>query len=508
MSDTSTTSENIQIGLPTHPWLHRIRVAFVPGSTSIPMLKDVADNLLRHFRLLGHQVQTTPDDHTDVLLTTAPFGEPLDWRRSLLVTARRRFGLSHQPTLYTLVQISPEQFDRMLDHFRVALAKEPHIPEDFTFPGLAPSAHRVLIEQGLRGGPILSLLRMVQTQAKGIRIILVVGDDHPQAAYHFDLVGAYPRSDTEDLESFYEDIVLRTVTTVSTREVTQHETVGEPVPRALWDSLSVPVAMRAAGQQLGKRHFFTEMIRVSDLSQVPAVKDAVASQYSEGCFATWDPVLGALVATVTGSARPVDKGSLTDDDLAVITGVSSDISGALVRQVEGHRNAPPSSEAVEMMDMDSLLPTITREVLGAGSVEVPVIRSKLHGHRGVLAYDPRYVEYVPLDEPYYHYLASCATEAQARGIKTAFARSEALNNPDDPRQVVFTVLPGHGAVIVEKWVPQTAPLQIVWEYIDTEYLQIAKRIPQGPMEYAPNPDGLMHLRIPDGSLTTDEAVSR
>lgn len=501
-------SEKPNRTLPTHPWLRKIHVAYVPGSTRIPLLEDVANNLLRHFRRLGHQAQPTPDDYTDVILTTAPFGEPLDWRRSLLFTTHRRFGMSHQPTLYTLVQMSPKMFEHMLDHFRVALAKEPRDPEDFSFPGLAPQAHRVLIEQGLRGGPILALERMVQTQAKGIRIILVVGDDHPLAAYHFDLVGAYPRSNAEDIESFYEDIVLRTVTTVSTREVTQHEVVGEPIPRALWDSLSVPAAMRAAGQQLGIRHFFTEMIRVSDLSQVPAVKDAVASQYSEGCFATWDPVLGALVATVTGSARPVDKGSLTDDDLTVIIGVRPDISGALVRQVEGHLNAPPSSEAVEMMDMDSSLPAITHDIPGAGSVEVPVIRSKLHGHRGVSAYDPRYVEYVPLDEPYYHYLASCATEAQARGIKAAFARSEALKSPDDPRQVVFAVLPGHGAVIVEKWTPQIAPFQTIWEYIDAGFLQIANRIPQGPMEYASDPDGLMHVQIPAGSLATDETISR
>lgn len=500
-------SEKPNKTLPMHSWLRKIHVAFVPGSTKILMLEDVANNLLRHFRLLGHQVQTTPDDYTDVILTTAPFGEPLNWRRSLLFTARRRFGLSHQPTLYTLVQVSPQRFKHMLDHFRVALAKEPQDPEDFSFPGLAPRAHRVLIEQGLRGGPILALERMVQTQAKGIRIVLVVGDDYPIAAYHFDLVGAYPRSSAEDMESFYEDIVLRTVTTVSTREVTQHEVVGEPIPRALWDSLSVSVAMRTAGQQLGERYFFTEMIRISDLSQVPAVKDAVASQYSEGCFATWEPALGALVATVTGSARPVDKGSLTDDDLAVIIDVRPDISGALVRQVEGHRNAPPSSESVEMMDMDSSLPTITYDMPGAGSVEVPVIRSKLHGHRGVSAYDPSYVEYVPLDEPYYHYLASCATEAQAKAIKAAFSRSEALKGPEDPRQVVFTVLPGHGAVIVEKWVPQTAPFQTIWEYIDAGCLQIANRIPQGPMEYAPRSDGLMHVQIPIGSSTTDETIS-
>ncbi|MGC8863037.1 MAG: FGGY-family carbohydrate kinase, partial [Armatimonadota bacterium] len=44
---------------------------------------------------------------------------------------------------------------------------------------------------------------------------------------------------------------------------------------------------------------------------------------------------------------------------------------------------------------------------------VPVVRSKLHGHRGVSAYDPRYVEFVPLAPAYYAYPVSCGTRAQA-----------------------------------------------------------------------------------------------
>lgn len=327
-----------------------------------------------------------------------------------------------------------------------------------------------------------------------IRIILVVGDDRPLAAYHFDLVGAHPRSEAEDVGSFYDDIVLRIVTSVSTRELTEHEVVGGPIPHAIWQRLSTPAAMCVAGRQLGERSFFTEMVRVADLVHVPAVTDAVASQYSEGCFATWDPALGALVATVTGSARPVDKGSITEDDLAVIVGVRPDASGALVRHVEGKHNDPPSSEAVEMMDVDSPLPTITLDLAWNIAAQVPVARSKLHGHRGIAAYDPRQVEYVPLDPPYYHYLVSCATDAQARGIKAAFARSEALQNPDDPRQVVFTVLPGHGVVIVEKWVTGAAPFQVMWETMDAGYLQVENRIPQGPMGYVPGPDGKMVLQ--------------
>jgi hypothetical protein len=236
------------------------------------------------------------------------------------------------------------------------------------------------------------------------------------------------------------------------------------------------------------------MVRISDLVQVPAVGNAIASQYSEGCFATWEPALDGLIATVTGSIHPVDKGNITEDDLAVIVGVRSDGRGALVRPVEGKRNAPPSSEAVEMMMMDRGLPTIALDPSRDSPVLVPAVRSKLHGHRSIAAYDPRRVEYVPLDPPYYHYLVSCATEAQAWAIEEAFARSETLQDPEDPRQVAFTVLPSHGVVMVEKWVPGTAPFQTLWECMDAGYLQVHNRIPQGPMEYVPGPAGMMLLK--------------
>lgn len=474
-----------------HDWLRNIHVAFVPGTTT-PLLEQVVRRLAEHFRAQGHAVQSKPDDDSDVLITTAPFGEPLGWRDSILLTGRRRFGLTRRtPTVYTLIHVTPQQLQQTLDRLEAALSKEPLDPADFDFPGLAPQAHHTLIEQGKRGGPIMSLIRLVQAQSKCIRIILLVGDETPQAAYYFDLVGAYPRIEADEPESFYADMARRVVTSVSTDEVTAHQVVATPVPHAVWAALSTPGAMRVAGQQFGQRNFFTEMIRVSDLVHVPSVGDSIASQYSEGCFATWDPTLGALIATITGSARPVAKENITDDELAVIVDVRADGLGAVVRHVEGKRNDAPSSEAVELIDMDQALPRLTlgAEWGPAQGARVPVARSKLHGHRGIAAYNPRRVEFAPLDMPYYHYPVSCATQAQARAIKAAFSRAETLRHPGDPRAVVFTVLPTHGVVIVEKWVPGKAPFQIVWEMMDSGDLQVANLVPQGPHAFVPGPDG-------------------
>jgi hypothetical protein len=148
-----------------------------------------------------------------------------------------------------------------------------------------------------------------------------------------------------------------------------------------------------------------------------------------------------------------------------------------------------------LIDMDIPLPRIRLSEAEWGvNAEVPVARSKLHGHRGVQSYDPSLVEHVHLDPPYYHYPVSCSTDAQARAIRTAFSRSEALNNPSDPRQVVFTVIPGHGIVIAEKWVPGKAPLQVMWEFMDSGALEIANLVPQGSLEYV-DEDGTMVLRV-------------
>src|SRR3990172_5597137 len=62
----------------------------------------------------------------------------------------------------------------------------------------------VLREQGQRGGPILALVRLVQSQALSIRDVLVIGQDRPQAAYYFDLVGAYPRVECDEEQGFFD----------------------------------------------------------------------------------------------------------------------------------------------------------------------------------------------------------------------------------------------------------------------------------------------------------------
>jgi hypothetical protein len=477
---------------PVHAWLRPISVAWVPGTTT-PLLERVRTGLLDGLGQLGHRVQGSPDGATGALLTTARFGEILSWRHALLFQARRRFGLPQVPTVFTLIHARPAELEGLLRRLEAFLGGEPPGAAAETLPGLAPRAHRVLHEQGGRGGPFLALIRVLQAQAKSIRIVLVVGEDRPREVYHLDLVGAHPRTAGVDEGALYRDLALRIVTAVSTRAVTEHRVVPPPVPRSEWEQLGTPAAMRAASRELGARAFFTNMVRIAELVHVPALDGALARQYSEGCFATWDPHLGALVATVTGSARPVDKAGIGDDDLAVVVGVRPDGRGALVRQVEGSANHPPSSEAFELRSIDLALPLIRRGG-GEASAGVPVLRSKLHGHRGIAAYDPGQVEYAALDPASQHYPVSCATDAQARAVTEAFARAQTLRNPTDPRPLVFTVLPGHGIVVGEKWVAGAAPFQTMWEAMDRGALGVDPRVPQGPLAYRAGPGGRMVLR--------------
>ena len=462
--------------IPTHSWLKQISAAYVPGP-STGLADQVASALIGHFQQEGHNTPALPTPETEVILTTARLGEPLGWRDSLMFTARRRYRLKHVPTVFTVVHSTPAQFREWMNKVEALLEQGPETAPPFD--GVPETASRTLYQQGKRGGPILYLERILQIQTKCIRVLLVVGEEKPDYAFLFDLVGAHPQIPFDNPQTFYKDIATRILTAASTRDITNHQVVEPSITRQEWDALPSIPEMTRASQELGKRDFFTEMIQVSQLAEIPGFSEAISSQYSEGCFATWEPRIDGLLTTITGSARPVRKENISDKDLAVIAGIKPERDGALIRKVEGHPNHPPSSEAVEMIGMDLRLPRVTL----ASGAQVPVIRSKLHGHRSIRSFDWTRAEYVPLPESYLYYPVSCSTDAQYRAVQEAFSRSYALQNPQDPRQLVFTVLPGHGLVIVEKWVQGKSAFQGIWDAIDDRVIQITSDVPQGPFAY-------------------------
>lgn len=465
-----------------HAFLREVEIAQVPGP-STPLLDRVLVGLLAELTARHHRVLPQPTARTDAFVTTARLHEPRSWREAPLFVGRKRHGLAHTPATYTLVQATPAQYAELLQRFAAFLAAPATSPLPADLPGLAPGAAAVLREQGARGGPLVCLARLLQAQTKSLRVLLVVGEQQVERGHLFDLAGACPELRGQPFERFCAEAALRIVTQLSTQEATRHQGAGEPVPAAQWAAASVPPAMLWISRELGQRGFFTQMVRIADLVEVPALTEAIAQQYSEGCFGSFDPLLGAQVVTVTGSRQPVAKGCLTPQDLAVIASVNDAGNGVLVRAVEGLPNEPPSSEAVEFELMDARLPRRLPPVAFGIAEPVPVVRSKLHGHRGVQSYDAATVEYVPMAMPFHDYLVSCSTAAQAHGIAAAFAQSQALQQPDDPRTVVFTILPGHGLLAVERWVAGQPPFAELLQAIDSGRLTISPRVPQGRCHY-------------------------
>lgn len=73
------------------------------------------------------------------------------------------------------------------------------------FPGMAPSALGVLIEQNRMDAPILVLLRQVQAHTRTTCIPLIEGDDRPLLASRPDMIGSYPTINMGDGDIDYHE---------------------------------------------------------------------------------------------------------------------------------------------------------------------------------------------------------------------------------------------------------------------------------------------------------------
>ncbi|MBI4770049.1 MAG: hypothetical protein HY784_06455 [Chloroflexi bacterium] len=326
---------------------------------------------------------------------------------------------------------------------------------------------------------------MLQGQAKSIRVMAVIGDEggRPLRAIHYDLAGAHPTTDASDLPAFAEETGRRILTAVCAHEVNDHETLPAPLSMALWDSLTTPEAMIQAVKDFTRFGFFTTPIAIEKiLGYRGGIGEAIAAQYSEGCYAVYEPRISGLITTATGSSRLVDKRRISRDDQAIVMGVKPDRGGARVMQVEGRGTVLPSVEAVEMMGICEAVAYSRPDQVGE-MTHATSARAILHGHLGVAAYDPNLVEVVSLEPLYYEYLVSCGNGALAHGTAGAFSRSAALREASDPRGLVFLEQPGHGVVIVEKWTDRPQPFSVIREALESGQLRMTMQVPQGPIHW-------------------------
>jgi len=484
----------------THAWIHPIPLAYVPGVIT-PALDRAVGTLLERLKTAGCTVETQPTNETEAIITTARFGSPVGHDEALFFHAKRKFGLKRRPRVLTIVDIGEADYQHWLSHF-AALAQQPDgVVPAFQYPGLGPRAVEVLAQQAKRGGPEVAMSRFLQGHVKSIQVMALRSADSgkPICAVHFDLAGAHPITDATNLDAFAQEAGLRLLAALCAHEVNNHVFLPDPLPKTKWDGLATPDALVRAGHTFTGFGFFTEPIYVEKLLGFRGVSDAISAQYSEGCYAAFDPDLPGLITTASGSSRLVDKRSIYRDDQAVVVGIKPERDGAIVRRVEGMEAIVPSVEAVEMMGICEAVPRLRRTNRRGEEVRVPSIRAILHGHIGVAAFKPDTVESVSLDPLYYAHLVSCGTGELAEATAAAFARSEALSDPTDPRAVVFLEQPGHGVVVVEKWVEGKAPFETIYERLVAGHLRVTLQVSQGSVRWEPT-------TLPDGQRMVQKAT--
>jgi len=80
----------------THAWIRPMTVAFLPQAMT-PALKLATDAVLNWLRDNGSTVQETPDNATELLMTTGLFGQKVERNDALMFHAKRRYPMLHRP---------------------------------------------------------------------------------------------------------------------------------------------------------------------------------------------------------------------------------------------------------------------------------------------------------------------------------------------------------------------------------------------------------------------------
>lgn len=481
-----------------HRWLHPVRATVLPGSGPQPVTA-LTHRIATWLHSTGNIVTEQPTPSTNVLLTTATFGQAVAVECAPLFTAKRAYHLHTRPTVVTLVGMRSDQFKDWTEHFANLSAIQR------TYPGLGPAAGRILADQSRTAGPEVALGRLVQAQAKSIRAIVITFDsnDQPVQAIHYSLAGAHRVTDATNIDEFVRDAGIRILTAACERDVHDCAYVSDALPLRTWNSLTVPAAMIRSGRRFGEMGLFSAPVSIETLLGFRGLGDVLSKQFSDGCYAAFEPKLSALVMTASGSWRSIDKGAIGQSEQAIVVGVADNSDAVQVRPVEGFGHVRPSVEAFEMMGICKAVGSHELRESMDRPVTVPNVRAILHAHRGVDAYDPQKVERVVLDEMFEAFPVSCGTLPLAKASAAAFGRSVALSDHDDPRLIVFLEQPGHGVIVIERWAASasTDPFDAIHQSLVRGDLVLSKRVPQGESRWTESttPAGLRRLtKIFDG----------
>lgn len=461
-----------------HSWLHRVHATALPGSGD-ESVTALTGQIMSWLKSAGNVVTLHPIPATNVILTTATFGKPVPLECAPFFNAKRRHRLITRPTVVTLVGMRSDEFKDWTEHFANLSAIRR------TYPGLGSEAGRILADQSRTAGPEVALGRLIQAQTKSIRaIVLVYGDNaRPLQAVHYSLAGAHRVTSADNLDEFVRDAGIRILTAACEREVHKCAYVSEPLPLRTWNALTVPSAMIRAGKRFGELGLFSSPVSIETLLGFRGLGDVLSRQFSDGCYAAFEPTISALVVTATGSWRSIDKAAIGQSEQAIVVGVEDASASVRVQPVEGFGRIPPSIEALEMVGICRAGGSHEVRDSEGLSASVPNVRAILHAHRGVDAFNPQRVERIVLDEMFEVFPVSCGTLPLAEASADAFRRSVALRDDHDPRLIVFLEQPGHGVILVEKWSEEREPFDAIHHALVSGDLVLSKRVPQGESKW-------------------------
>jgi hypothetical protein len=408
------------------PWW-RPRTVAVVGEPESPALRALVRELVEAFEDQGHTIGA---DNPDILLAVEeiPDGpEPL----------MERIPESDRPLL---LRLSAKPGPRP-EHVVVLAGVSERIGD---------LSHEQVVE--------VSRAAMARLGAPKLVFCSVDGDRVVEATFAT-LEGGHP-SDRERIAQSLRD---RLVTAACAEEVGgRYDIVEDGLPAELWDATDVPEAIIEAGHRMDALGLLPPPRHVSEY-----VSERLARLYgrflgikgfSEGMLFAFEPASGTLMLTASGS-WDVDKRALKREEVVPVGAIDAD--GRLrVLAPEGVQPKGPSVEALEMRVLLDSVPRVRLserdgrwDVDPDGSVEVPIVRAGIHAHVGVEAVDPSLVESLPANRRDFPYGFGCGTDLMCEVVRDVVARSEAMNDPDDPRRFVRWPMLYHGDTVVELWRP-------------------------------------------------------
>jgi hypothetical protein len=264
-------------------------------------------------------------------------------------------------------------------------------------------------------------------------------------------------------DGFADQIRDRLVTAACAHEVGgRYEVLEGGLDPAAWDATPIPEALIEAGHRMDELGLLPPPKRVSEY--VSPKLAAIYQRYlgikgfSEGMLFAYEPEIGALMVTASGS-WDVDKRALRRDEVVTIGGSRGDKLQVLAPP--GVSPKGPSVEAWEMYMLLQGVPQVRVAPDGAGGwsvdpegpVQVPIVRAGIHTHSGVEAVDEDLIESIPANRELVPFGFGCGTDLMRDVARDAARRSRAINDPSDRRCYVRWPMLYHGDTVVELWKP-------------------------------------------------------